>query len=73
MTGKAPVRLPQRSQAVSGDEDKGLTPIAAAQTPPKPFTPKAKPKPSPVASPTKAERAALKRIDKTVVKRMRKR
>lgn len=29
--GKAPVRLPQRSEAVSGNEKKGLTPIAAAQ------------------------------------------
>jgi hypothetical protein len=28
---KTPVRLPQRSEAVSGDEKKGLTPIAAAQ------------------------------------------
>ena len=26
------VRLPQRSEAVSGDEEKGMTPIAAAQT-----------------------------------------
>jgi hypothetical protein len=65
--GKAPVRLPQRSEAVSGDESKGLTPIAAAQPT------KSKGKPSPVPPPTKAQRAALKRIDKTVVKRMRKR
>ena len=28
---KPPVRLPQRSEAVSGDESAGLTPIAAAQ------------------------------------------
>jgi hypothetical protein len=28
---KAPVRLPQRSEAVSGDESKVPTPIAAAQ------------------------------------------
>jgi hypothetical protein len=28
---KSPVRLPQRSEAISGDEKKGLTPIAAAQ------------------------------------------
>jgi hypothetical protein len=41
------------------------------KSPPKPFTPKAKPSPFPPA--TKAERAALKRIDKTVIKRMRKR
>jgi hypothetical protein len=40
---------------------------------PKLFTPKAKGKPSPFPPATKAERAALKRIDKTVIKRMRKR
>jgi hypothetical protein len=34
---------------------------------------KAKPKASPRPPTTKAEHAALKRIDKTVVKRMRKR
>jgi hypothetical protein len=33
---KTPVRLPQRSEAISGDEKKGLTPIAAAQKKPKP-------------------------------------
>lgn len=45
------------------------------KTPPKPFTPKAKPKPNPgaPATATKAERAAQKRVDKMVVKRMRKR
>jgi len=40
-------------------------------------TPKTLPKPKPKASPggpaTKAEHAALKRMDKTVIKRMRKR
>jgi hypothetical protein len=41
--------------------------------PPKPFTPKAKPKASPGRPATKAEHAALKRVDKTVIKRMRKR
>ncbi len=39
--------------------------------PPKPS--KAKNKPSPRAPATKAEHAALKRIDKMVIKRMRKR
>ena len=29
--GKAPVRMPQRSEAVAGNEAKGITPIAAAQ------------------------------------------
>jgi hypothetical protein len=43
------------------------------KTPPKPFTPKAKAKPSPDGPATKAEHAALKRADKTVIKRMRKR
>ena len=43
------------------------------KTPPKPFTPKAKPKVSPGAPATKAEHAAFKRADKTVIKRMRKR
>ena len=45
------------------------------KTPPKPvtlpFAPKAKPQARPPV--TKAEHAALKRFDKTVVKRMRKR
>jgi hypothetical protein len=41
--------------------------------PPKPLTPKAKPKASPGRPATKAEHAALKRVDKTVIKRMRKR
>jgi hypothetical protein len=43
-----------------------------SKTPPKPFTPKAKPKASPRPA-TKAELAAQKRVDKTVIKRMRKR
>jgi hypothetical protein len=44
------------------------------KTPPKPHAQmKAKGKPSPFPPATKAERAALKRIDKTVIKRMRKR
>ena len=43
------------------------------KTPPKPFTPKAKPKASPAPPATKAEIANQKRIDKTVIKRMRKR
>ncbi len=44
------------------------------KTPPKPHAQvKAKGKPSPFPPTTKAERAALKRIDKTVIKRMRKR
>ena len=38
---KTPVRLPQRSEAISGDEKKGLTPIAAAQRKLKPRTVKA--------------------------------
>jgi hypothetical protein len=40
---------------------------------PKPVTPKAKNKPNPGAAATKAEHAALKRVDKMVIKRMRKR
>jgi hypothetical protein len=40
---------------------------------PKPVTPKAKNKPNPGAPATKAEHAALKRVDKMVIKRMRKR
>jgi hypothetical protein len=44
------------------------------KTPPKPHAPlKPKGKVSPGAPATKAEHAALKRIDKTVIKRMRKR
>jgi hypothetical protein len=43
------------------------------KTPAKPVTPEAKPRTSPRPPVTKAEHAALKRIDKTVVKRMRKR
>lgn len=39
----------------------------------KPSTPTAKSKPSPKGPATKAEHAALKRIDKMVIKRMRKR
>jgi hypothetical protein len=38
-----------------------------------PVTSKAKPKASPGGPATKAEHAALKRVDKTVIKRMRKR
>ena len=45
----------------------------ALKTPPKPVTPKAKPKTNPGRPATKAEHAALKRVDKTVIKRMRKR
>jgi hypothetical protein len=41
--------------------------------PTKPITPKAKDKPRPVRPMTKAEQAALKRADKTVIKRMPKR
>lgn len=33
---KAPVRLPQRSEEISGNEKKVETPIAAAQVKPKP-------------------------------------
>ena len=40
---------------------------------PKPVTPKAKNKPSHGGPATKAEHAALKRVDKMVIKRMRKR
>jgi hypothetical protein len=52
-------------------EDQTL--LRLLKTPHKPFTPKAKPKASPGTPATKAERAALKRADKTVIKRMRKR
>ena len=52
-------------------EDEVLTRMQ--KTPLKPLTPKAKPKPNPGAPATKAEHAALKRVDKMVVKRMRKR
>jgi len=38
-----------------------------------PTTPKAKHKPNPGAPATKAQHAALKRVDKMVIKRMRKR
>jgi len=41
--------------------------------PPKPVAPKAKTKPRPRGPATKAEHAALKRVDKMVIKRMRKR
>ena len=40
---------------------------------PKPVTPKAKNKPNAGTPATKAEHAALKRVDKMVIKRMRKR
>jgi len=43
------------------------------KTPPRPLTPKAKNKPNTRAPATKAEHAALKRVDKMVIKRMRKR
>jgi len=43
------------------------------ELPPKPTTPKAKAKPHLARPTTKAEQAALKRVDKTVIKRMRKR
>jgi hypothetical protein len=44
------------------------------KTPPTPHADmKAKPKPSPRPPATKAELAAQKRVDKTVIKRMRKR
>jgi hypothetical protein len=48
-------------------------PQRAQKTPPRPFLPKAKGKPNPGGPATKAEHAALKRADKTVIKRMRKR
>jgi hypothetical protein len=41
--------------------------------PPKPLTPKAKDEPHLGRPTTKAEQAMLKRVDKTVIKRMRKR
>ena len=40
---------------------------------PPPVAPKAKPKASPGRPATRAEHAAMKRIDKMVIKRMRKR
>lgn len=40
---------------------------------PKPAPPKPMPKPNPGRPTTKAEHAALKRVDKMVIKRMRKR
>jgi len=46
---------------------------APDSSPSKPAPPKAKKKPNPHAPATKAEHAALKRIDKMVIKRMRKR
>ena len=47
---------------------------AALKTPPaKPFTPKTKPVASPGRPATKAQIAGQKRVDKTVIKRMRKR
>jgi len=46
-------------------------PKASDDTPPAP--PKVKNKPNPRAPATKAEHAALKRVDKMVIKRMRKR
>jgi hypothetical protein len=58
---------------MSEDLVRDEVPTRMLNTPPKPFTPKAKNKPSPKAPATKAEHAALKRVDKTVIKRMRKR
>lgn len=49
------------------------TPLRLLKTPPKPFTPKVKPKVNPAPPATKAEIAAKKRADKMVIKRMRKR
>jgi hypothetical protein len=46
---------------------------AATETPPKPAAPKPKAKPGHGGPATKAQQAAAKRIDKTVIKRMRKR
>jgi hypothetical protein len=51
--------------------DTSGNPKSAGANPPK--TPGAKPKPAPGLPLTKAERAARMRIDKTVIKRMRKR
>jgi len=49
-------------------------PLSEKETKPaKPQTPKAKPKASLHRAPTKADIAAQKRIDKMVIKRMRKR
>ena len=42
-------------------------------TSPKPFTPKTKAKVSPRPAATKAEIAAQKRVDKTIIKRMTRR
>jgi hypothetical protein len=47
--------------------------VPALKTPPQPFAAKSKPKASHGGPATKAEHAALKRMDKTVIKRMRKR
>jgi len=53
------------------EDSRNAVPAQPHKTPPKPFTPKAKGRVGPPA--TKAEQAALKRADKTVIKRMRKR
>jgi hypothetical protein len=46
---------------------------ATTEAPPKPAALKSKSKPAPGKPMTKAEHAAARRIDKTVIKRMRKR
>ena len=48
-------------------------PVQEPKNPSKPLAPKSKNKSSPHVPATKAEHAALKRIDKMVIKRMRKR
>ena len=56
------------------DTDQDQKKDAQQRTPsPKPSLPKAKDKPKFGAPATKAERAAARRADKTVIKRMRKR
>jgi hypothetical protein len=68
----------RRMPSITGDfmsEDlvRDEVPTRMLSTPAKPVTPKAKPKANPGRPATKAEHAALKRVDKTVIKRMRKR
>jgi hypothetical protein len=48
-------------------------PLRLLKKPPKPSVSKPKVKPNPGKPATKADHAALKRVDKTVIKRMRKR
>jgi hypothetical protein len=56
------------------DSDQDTKKDAPERVPsPKPFVPKAKDKPKFGAPATKAEHAAARRADKTVIKRMRKR